>query len=350
MRIALLTIWHEKNYGAELQAYATVKILQQLGHDVKMIDIRLSDCHRLSLNGKIAQFIEPITPSHRQFCKFWRKYIPTTRRYHSIRELQDCPPEADVYMVGSDQVWNPDITSHFSLLYFLDYGNERVKRISYASSFGTSQWQHPTLTARVGELLHRFDSVSCREESGVTILRDSFGISAQCVLDPTLLLTDYSLLTGEIHQKTSLVYYPLSCDAELENYAESLARRLNLSPINNKRCSYLFGKIVWNRVSIGEWIRNIAEAQFVVTRSFHGMVFSLLYKRQFAVLSGANGRSTRLQNLLEKLGLSDRIYPSVDALDAARPWEQTIDYSQITPLLQQMRTESMNYLHQNLTQ
>ena len=98
MKIALLTIWHEKNYGAELQAYATIKVLQQLGHDVKMIDIRLSDMGKPSLGGRISLLVESISPNHRKFEYFWKSYIPTTQRYTSIEELQANPPEADIYI------------------------------------------------------------------------------------------------------------------------------------------------------------------------------------------------------------------------------------------------------------
>lgn len=127
MKIALLTIWHECNYGAELQAYATVKILQNLGHKVEMIDIRLSDCRKGNINQKIFNIVCGITPGYRKFINFWKKYIPVTRRYNSIDKLQKRPPVADVYLVGSDQVWNPELTKEFSLLYFLNFGDNNIK-------------------------------------------------------------------------------------------------------------------------------------------------------------------------------------------------------------------------------
>ena len=174
MNIALLTIWREKNYGAELQAYATVKLLQNLGHDVKMIDIRLSDCRRGNINQKIYNLICSLTPGHRKFKKFWENNIPVTRRYKTIEDIQKNPPKADVYMVGSDQVWNPDITSNFSLLYFLNFGSESVKRVSFASSFGSVLWTHSELKADVHMLLKRFHHVTCREKSGVLLLKKEF--------------------------------------------------------------------------------------------------------------------------------------------------------------------------------
>lgn len=159
MKIALLTIWHAMNYGAELQAYATVKALKQLGHQVEMIDIRLSDCHKPNLNGRIGNIISSFGPAHTKFEGFWKKYIPVTKRYCSIEQLQNDPPHSDVYMVGSDQVWNPDLTGGFAKLFFLDFGGENVKRISYASSFGTLEWKAKHLTEDVSKLIERFDYI-----------------------------------------------------------------------------------------------------------------------------------------------------------------------------------------------
>ena len=344
MKIALLTIWREKNYGAELQAYATIKTLQQLGYDVKMIDIRLSDCLCSNWKGHIGRFISQFGPSHKKFCSFWEKHIPTTRRYKSISEIQANPPLADIYIVGSDQVWNPQLTRDFAKLYFLDFGNYKTKRISYASSFGTEKWNFPSLKDDIGKLLNRFSHITCREDSGVRMLKNEFGLDAKQVVDPTLLLESYTDLTGETEEKETLVYYPLSYDSELEEYSKSLAKKMGMTAINNKQCSTILKIAEWDRVSIAKWVKNIAEAKFVITRSFHGMVFSIIHKRQFAVVAGSHGRSTRLTSLLKLLGLEDRFFESIESLNKAEPWTKIIDYSTITPRLKEIRQNSIDIL------
>ena len=344
MKIALLTIWHEKNYGAELQAYATIKILQNLGHEVEMIDIRLSDMQKLSIKGYIAQCIMWFSPCNRKFNRFWKKYIPCTRRYKSIEELKADPPKADVYIVGSDQVWNPDITKSFADMFFLNFGDEQTYRVSYASSFGTDTWTHPELKAYVQRQLSSFDSVSCREDSGVSLLNKEFGIDARCVGDPTLLLDNYFELTGPVAETSTLVYYPLSYDEELESYAQQLARRLSLEPINNNNQKLFLNRLPWRRTSIEQWVKNIAQAKFVITRSFHGLVFCLLYKRQFAILASRNGRGDRLVNLLKAVGLEDRFYSSTAAIEKDHPWNRTIDYVVVDRLIVEKRNSSLDYL------
>ena len=344
MKIALLTIWHEGNYGAELQAYATIKLLQHLGHKVEMIDIRLSDCRKGNINQKIYNLICGITPGYRKFCNFWRKYIPVTRRYKSIDALQRNPPIADVYLVGSDQVWNPDITKQFSLLYFLNFGDNHIKRVSSASSFGTARWTHSTLNNRIKQLLDRFSYVTCREMSGVSLLKDVFEIHATNVVDPTLALGDYVDLVSNYEQKNTLVYYPLGIDKALELFAIKLSRDLSLTPINNNAKTLLPGGLEWNRIGVDEWVRNIAEAKFVVTRSFHGLVFSILFHRQFAIIASPNERNNRITDLLQLLGLSERFYDNFESLYSDRPWERQIEYDKVDEKVKRLREYSISEL------
>lgn len=348
MKVALLTIWHEKNYGAELQAYATIKALKELGCDVKMIDIRLSDISHPNLNGKIGNILSKITPCHKKFKKFWKDNIPTTSRYKSLLELQSNPPEADIYIVGSDQVWNPEIVKEFLPLYLLDFGKENIKRISYASSFGSSDWHTPQYTEQVKKLLSKFQFITCRELSGVNLLKKHFNIQAYNVLDPTLLFDNYSELIKNNKQKKTLAYYPLDVDPELCSKIPLLAKRLGLEPINTNHKSFLIGSIVWDRTSIEEWVENITTASFVITRSFHGLAFSLLSGRQFAVCAYNNNRSTRLTNLLELLDLKDRFYNNLDDLINDSPWERPIDYSLVGNKLKKLREQSWELLKQAL--
>lgn len=348
MKIALLTIWHVKNYGAELQAYATVKALRQLGHQVEMIDIRLSDCHKPNLNGMIGNVVSSFGPAYHKFFDFWRKYIPVTKRYRSLEQIQNDPPMSDVYMVGSDQVWNPDLTGDFAKLFFLDFGGNHVKRISFASSFGTEQWRTTRLTEDVRQLIRRFDFIGCREQSGVDILRDTFNMPATLTVDPTLLFDQYPELTGNLTPKRTLVCYPLSKDPDLIKFSQETASRLGLQLVNNKQTSTVFGRFTWDKVSIEEWIRNIAESQFVITRSFHGLAFSILYRKSFAIIANTNNRSTRLLNLLQQLGLTDRYFENFRACEEAKPWNMSIDYDAVHDKLMSLRKDSFDFLNRSL--
>lgn len=340
MKIALLTIWHEKNYGAVLQAYATIKALKLLGHNPYMINIHIKDTVESTFWGKIANIIENFTPATYKFNRFWKKFIPITKKYDNIDKLYSHPPVADCYIVGSDQVWNPDITKKYWKIFFLDFGSKETKRISYASSIGVNKWMYDLYTESIHKLLLNFSHVTCREETGVEILKDVFGISAKCVLDPTLLFDSYDEFVPKRKENKTLVYYPLSEDYELESYCNELAYKLGLKPVNTNKKITILGKLIFNRVGVEDWVNNIANANFVITRSFHGLAFCLIFKKQFAILQSRNGRGTRLENLLSKLHLSNRIYCSTAQMDLCKPWEETIDYSKVTPILESLRLQS----------
>ena len=174
-------------------------------------------------------------------------------------------------------------------------------------------------------------------------MKKQYGLDATNVLDPTLLLEDYEQLTGEISDmKSTLVYYPLGEDSQLEGYAINLAKRLGLTPLNNNNCTYIFRKLKWDRTGIEEWIRNIAQAKFVVTRSFHGLVFSLIFKRQFAIIASPNGRNARIMDLLSQLNLSNRFFGSFEELDQSQPWADLINYDEVTPILEKLRKHSID--------
>lgn len=352
MKIALLTIWKEKNYGAEMQAYATIKILKEMGHSVEMINYCLGELKNPTFKQRLIFLISSFCRDTKKFNDFWKKYIPKTKYYRNLNELKKNPPQADCYIVGSDQVWNEEITHDKAPAYFLDFGNKSVKRISYASSFGTEIWKgSEKLTTIARECLQRFSAVSCREISGVRILRDIFNINAINVLDPTLLHRSYPELTGPIVQRNILAFYPLSPFPELESYSKELAKYLGLEYKNINEKKMLVRRIVWDRPSIEDWIRSIAESELVITPSFHGLAFSLIYQRQFIIVQNPNGqnRISRMTNLLEELGLSDRFFTSIDKVKESKIWEHPIDYSLVLPKLELLRNKSLQFLKNSLS-
>ncbi len=254
------------------------------------------------------------------------------------------PPHADVYIVGSDQVWNPDITKELWPIYFLDFVPAGAKRVSFSSSLGVEDWCHDECTEVIKKALNKFSCITCREESGINILKNVFGVSGEWVLDTTLLFDGYPEFAPKIRQKKALVYYPLSDDPELEEFCKAKAPKLGLTPVNANHKCVLLKKILWDRTSVEQWVQSIASAEFVITRSFHGLVFCLIYKKQFAILRSRNGRGTRVENLLEKLQLNKRLFKDTQQIDMAEPWKTPIDYSIVTPLLEKYREDSWNIL------
>jgi len=347
MKIALITYHSANNYGATLQAYSTYRLLEELGYQVELIDLPIKECNplfkKVLLLGK-----------HLQFSLFRKKYfMKLTRRYYSLNDLQKNPPVADVYMVGSDQVWNPDISMEKSGAFFLDFGDDKVKRIAFASSFGKSEWQSSAYltTDKAKSLLNRFNAIGVREYSGVDICDRVFKLKATQVLDPVLLHENFNNITGTIHAvKKEIVLYKIVNDPlfyvrayEIGSYFKMPLRSIgSIRKFKNIQCAY--------PESLGNWIKAIAESSFVLTDSFHGTVLSLLYHKQFIVYVGNSKLVTRIESLLVLFGLEERLCTSSDSANHIIEVLKTpINYQSVSLKLNQLRKESLLFLNNSLT-
>lgn len=349
MKIGLLTYHHSVNNGAVMQTYATCRALRELGHDVVIVDIRQPEGNHTGLTKLITDAV--YLKRDADLRRFQSEYYPPlTRRYYSVEELRRDPPEVDCLLVGSDQTWNPDISGEMAMAYFLDFGADGIRRISYASSFGRSEWPADSpITHPVKSALGRFSSVSVRESTGQRILRETFGTDSVIVTDPTMLFCDYDEISGPVAERKELVCYKLERNQDFYGAIEGVkrmaclpARLLNNSfPVKGLRYTYPPG--------VKEWIRRIGGASFVLTDSFHGVVFSLLYKRNFVAIKSNNGKDSRIVDLMSQLGLQNRLYDSTGALLNDGSWRKPIDYSLVDPVLYQMRAQSWDYLKTSLS-
>lgn len=343
MKIALLTYFAADNYGATLQAYATIKALEQCGHEVELVNFVIPETpHSFAKNMMLY-------PKHLKFERFRKKYFRhQTKSYKTIEELQADPPQADCYLVGSDQTWNPDISLYMARGFFLDFGNEQVLRASYAASFGKDEWDDTRwINANdVRRLLTRFEFVSVRETSGVKLLKEKFGVNEVTqVLDPVLLFENYPELTGEITSSHEIILYKLANSADFYEKCREIGNQLSLPlrsigsirRIKGVRCGY--------PESLEGWLRRIAGAEYVITDSFHGTVISLLYGQQFVSCVGNPKRVTRLKSLLDILGLSDRlVQDNNNASDIIAKLREPINYNDVHGTLKELRMPSYSLI------
>ncbi len=345
MKISILTFSKESNFGANLQCYALCKTLQNMGHQVDIIDIQLPQI-TFSWYTTLFQI-----PQDFLFFLFRKKYLNFfTKKYKTTAELQNGQHKSDLYIVGSDQVWNPDITKRLDpLVYFFSFLPDGVHRISYAASFGTGSWQSSSLTDEVKSLLHKFNAVSVREQTGVAICRDTFNIDARLVVDPTLLHASYDEICGKYNpqrETNELVYFTFIRDqveqkiiAEFskDNHLQAIALRSNRSIPGFKQRVYM---------SVAEWLNSIRYAKLVVSFSFHCMVFCILFHKKFVALPAKAGRATRQENLLAQLGLLDHYCK--DSKDLYKTMEyvinKKIDYDVIDRKIKKMREGSLDFL------
>jgi len=358
MKIAILTFyWANDNYGQVLQCYALQKFLRDAGHDAYVIrydprndivPLRAPFLHKIkkALNPrKVIEYVKGQRRirmarneaySHpRRFDEFRRNNITfTDKEYHSYQELRGDPPEADLYIVGSDQVWNfngMDLARVDNRIraYFLDFGGERTKRMSYAASFGSSHIDEQ-LAGKISPLLRNFCHVSVRETSGLEIC-SRMGIKDVSVdPDPTLLLDadvyrqmykKEALNLSNWKEKRYILLYLLSNECILD-----IAQLESWADCKHLEIAYVSGSSSGRRIrahkhfyqvypSIEQWLFLVDNADCVITNSFHGSIFAAIFGKKFLTIPLV-GRfepmNTRLSTLFDQLGIAPRFLAGND--------------------------------------
>lgn len=381
MKIGVVTYWNTSdNYGQLLQAWALQYWLKQHGHDAFIIRYDFKeDISNVPYKARINRYLkwlylapiinriiyrkryidERLKNKHiksRAFDIFRSQYLKfSNREYTSLDQLKTFPPEADCYIVGSDQVWARPLTFYHNRAYFLDFGRKEIKRISYAPSFAMTEYPKENLKD-LSQLLSKFNYISVREFSGINICKD-LGYTAKLVCDPTLLLTkqDYlEELKGNSDTKNSIYLYCLNIKEPSELRWDDLkkfANQENLKIVITTASGYFpgkeifVGKVEYKYCTIQQWISNINDARMVVTPSFHGIVFSIITHTPFIYipLKGlwASGNN-RVFDLLESLGLSDRVLS--DEKDYENIFRTPIDWANVENLLLKIRSQSEDFL------
>lgn len=364
MKIAILTLPLHTNYGGILQAYALQTVLERMGHEVKVLSPSPYKAHSAWIMPLVycKRFIEKVVLRRdvsilydgnnrpRQYTdKFIKKYIHS----YIVTDWEKLEGKFDAYVVGSDQIWRPKYATMFSgilnaYLAFTEGWN--VKRIAYAVSFGTDMWEYSEpLTGLCKQLVQSFDNVSVREDSGVVLCQEQFDIDVKHVLDPTMLLSqaDYEKLITNTSTKPSkggIMCYILDPNPQIEllikHYEEKLGLKSHMTNSIVKNAKP--GKMIQQPVE--QWLRSFKDAEFVITDSFHACVFSILFKKQFIVLSNESRGNARIDSLLSMFGIQDR-NTSLGETDVI---DHPIDYSSIQETLNKMRSQSMEYIVNNI--
>ena len=342
MKIGIITFHWATNYGAILQSFALQQTLQSMGHNVEIIDYKpkqyepsLWQFLRYRQFLHLKSFLSNLK-KERGMVQFRRQFLKCTQRYYSISQLRKCCIHYDLLISGSDQVMNPNFLQSGekggSTAYFLDFGKEETKRITYAMSFGTTKYPEP-LILKVSSLIKRFNAMSVREITGKDIFSSMGWDNAVLVPDPTLLLKaeDYDKIIGltPIYSEETLVYM-------LHNRLSAIRELLPHGKI----------KIITSE-TIGEWIQAIRSSRYVITNSFHGMVFCLLYHIPFTIVLQSTrneGMNDRFFTLLDRLGLEDRIMCEADY----REIPNAIDWENIDKQLDEIKQEGLEFLTQSL--
>lgn len=365
MRIGILTLPLHTNYGGILQAYALQTVLETMGHEVKVISRNIN--YKLPLwktpfvyskriiknilGYKTPLFYEqklikeqPIIRQNTD--RFIRQYIHTLNvdNYTDLRE-----EDFDAIVVGSDQVWRPKYFGRIEDAYLNFAKTWNIKRIAYAASFGTDEWEYTDRqTAICKELIKKFDAVSVREDSGKVLCEKYFGVDSEHLLDPTMLLEkeDYIRLFENSRTPLSpgtLMCYILDETPEKESLINKMSRENDLIPFrvnskveNNKA-------LLEERIQppVEQWIRGFYDAEFIVTDSFHACVFAIIFNKPFLVVGNQKRGLSRILSLLTMFKLEDRM---INSFDNDYICKKKIEWETVNSLLREKVDFSMKFI------
>lgn len=315
MKICIITCHNSDNHGARLQAYALVKHLRDLGNEVEIIDYRppyMNPTYRVfywpgsSIRGWGRFFYYLVhrirmKRRHRVFVSFSNQFLPLTERvYHGIDDLRRYPPVADLYLAGSDQIWNTTFPNGTDPAFYLDFGPDDVRRESYAASFATEEIL-PSAIPFVKENLKRFDKITVRENSGLQILK-KLGFHGEQKDDPVFLLSknEWGALCDDTGQgKRYVLVYDFFSDSRIKKKAKEVARHKKLQIF--AVCPHYQWYADKNYVTAGPctFLALIKNAACLITNSFHGIAFSMIFGTPFVFVERPDGLNARMNDLIE---------------------------------------------------
>ncbi len=360
MKIGILTLRLHLNYGGILQAYALQKHLEELGHEVMLID---RHHNTLSLFLQVKRWVKKYL-LFRKSSQTWQKdasknidgfvskyFIHKTQPIKSEKELRKWISRSSIeaVIVGSDQVWRTEYTRELAANYFLDFVGDDIKKFSYAASFGNDEWnQSQGFSMQIKGLLARFDAVSVREESAIVLCQNVFGTQARHHIDPTLLLhKEHYLRLINNHPgdyKTGGIFaYILDNSPDKNRLVETVSSALNKS-IDVLHLSKYYKEFTGNVLpSVESWLANFYHADYVVTDSFHGCVFSIIFNKPFIAIGNKERGMTRFLSLLRLFNLENRIALDFEDFDESII-HSPIDWPRVNELILKKRQEADDYL------
>jgi exopolysaccharide biosynthesis predicted pyruvyltransferase EpsI len=355
-KVGILTLPLNDNYGGLLQAVALSGFLSQHGFEVvflkneyfknKWKSLVWSAIARIpfqNVNG--ARYAHKKRVLHKAFIK---NHIP--RRTRTLRSIEDFKSivkqeKLDAIIVGSDQVWRWDYILDGYERYFLSFvDGSKVRKISYAASFGKPQWQAAEKLDEVSKLLADFHAVSARESDGVAICQQLARKDSQLVVDPTLLVKpnfydQFLIKAKHVSEQKTLLTYVLDEQGKKKDFINAIHESLGTD--------YAVKSLgLQSDRTAPEWVTAFHDADYVITDSFHGMAFSIMFNKPFVVIGNSHRGVSRFTSLLQQLDLVSRMVDesSLEKYSVKDLVSHKIDYNEINTKLQLLREKSADFL------
>lgn len=337
---AISNIWWHANYGAILTCYALQEVLKSMGKTVKVVNY-IPEWYR--------NFVFPNSISE----KFANKYLQLGTPCYNKFDLMGLNRETNTFICGSDQVfrygaeilWNMHEFSKYIYSYFFSYATSEKNLIAYSASFGRDFYEGDTVdTLYAKYYLKRFNHISVREKSGINICKNTFDVNAEFVLDPVFLADkrcyDGLIKNATVSEKNFIAYYILDNSDSKQKILEYYGKKLNLPLIDTR-----------NGNSVENWLYYFKNAEIIITDSFHGICFALIFNKKFIHLKHPDDRvlpHSRFDTIFSLIECQNRSVLDIDDCDKNPILTETPDYEKINKILNNEKLRSVQWLQNAL--
>ena len=333
-KIIIINFWANRlNYGADLTAFA----LQCLINDLKKYENLLVDNQFQSYKYKYKRF---------NFFKNFEKNIKKTNHLSKYSDFQVLNSYADTFITGSDQVFRINGLKNLGYQYLLDFTNIDKKKIAFSASFGVDKEQFLKETSRetidkMNISLKSFDLISVREKSGIEICKDLFNVKAEWIIDPVFIMnkSNYDELIKNSTKDFSnkIVSYVLDTNKEYKKAYKYFSKKYNSKII----------ELADSNESIENWLASIKSCKFLITDSFHGMCFAIIFNKPFICITNKERGATRFESILEMLNIENQCINNINEI-FEKDCIFKIDYTKVNQRIEKEAKKGLYFLQKAL--
>lgn len=352
--VGILGVWMGCNYGSIMTYYALNQMIESMGYSVLMIDkIR---------NERIGRDVELEMTHSRRFAKEHYNISPSL----TLSEYTKLNDHCDTFIVGSDQVWNYGISKHSGKKFYLDFADDSKRKIAYATSFGHGIDFAPDDERKViSGLMKRFDAISMREDDGVRICRDVYGVDSTQVLDPVFMVDPEKVYKPLIDKSTHHEDEPFIAAYILDPTPEKREALLHVSEkLGGIKIINLLDGLPWlfeenkkkmdldnciENLQVEDWLYYLSNSQFVVTDSCHGASFAMIFRKNFISITNKRRGFSRFKSLSELFGFKNRLVTDVSRIMTDDSLFEPLDYNVISVIMEKERDRSYKWLKNAMT-
>ena len=324
---AIMGVWAYKNYGSSLTSFALQEMIKSLGYTPKIINFILG---KAEYQGSFSE-------------KFANKYFDLTKECSNLKDLTTLNYETTTFVVGSDCMWHPPFFKKISseYIHLFSFAAPDAKKIAYATSFGTYDYRHTSEEKyKLRYYLEKFDKISTREDVGTKLCKDKFGVDADCILDPVFVTDKHKY--DELIENSNIempekyiakyIFWPNKITDKLVDFVTS-KYNLPVVDINDK-----------NLISVEDWLKYIKNCNMIITHSFHGMCFAIIFNKPFIIYKIGGFDENRYMSVLRKFGLENKLLVDVSSIENRPDLFEPIDWGKVNAVLAKEKERSLKWL------